>query len=361
MTAHRLLIRKAEPSDADAARALFAIRSESDEATPTDNARGPDLENPTRKLWLAFDGGRAVAMTSIQERQLRIGKQQRHVAYWTGLFVDPGYRSSLVYPQLLLAMFAGLRGAGIDHLYAAVRRQLVAEAHQKAGFTKIGDLAVLAKPLRPALLWSKYKRLIRQGAAHRVLRAVCGVPDGGIGVLVRLQSMQQAGETINIPWTSSDVEEVAALYRVGAGGCTVQKWTPDTLRARYARDDSRYQLLGVRRGNQLLAAVIIRVVDRALGIRAAVIMDLVHAPDAGRAARAALAAAERLALNHDCDVVLFLDGLPPEDSRLVRRRGYFRSPEKYSLLLRPLRGTAHEPFSVDLRSWRFAFGDHDTF
>jgi hypothetical protein len=90
-------------------------------------------------------------------------------------------------------------------------------------------------------------------------------------------------------------------------------------------------------------------------------MDLIHDPNSNRAAKMALAGVERLALASECEGVLLLDGLSAEDARLVRSRAYLKAPEKYSLLMWTDRGTDPLRFPQDLRSWRFAFGDHDTF
>ena len=358
----RFRIKRAELSDAKAVHALFAIRRQTDEATAVD-ARGPGLDRAARILWLALDGDRAVGMTSVQERQLRVGHEHLRIAYWTGLFIDPSYRSFFIYPQLILAMFAGLREMGIHRLYAAVRRQQIAEAHLKIGFKKIGDMAVLAKPLRPALLFAKYKRLVRREGGQRFLRALCSVPDAVVGMAIRFQGLRAGAswEVIEIPWASDEVADLARLYEQGYAGQTAQTWSVESLRARYAGQGSDYRLLAVRHQGRLHGAAIVRMVERAEGIRAAVIMDLIHEPNSNRAAKMALAGVERLALASGCEGVLLLDGLSSDDARLVRSRAYLKSPEKYSLLMWTDRGTDPLRFPQDLRSWRFAFGDHDTF
>lgn len=358
----RLVIRRAGRSDEDAMRGLFAVRRHSEESAPGD-ARGPDLDNPSRNLWLALNGDRAVGMTSVQERSIRIGNGMCRIAYWTGLFIDPAYRSHFVYPRLMSAMFAGLRERGIHHLYAAVRRQQIAEAHQKIGFKKIGDMAVLAKPLKPALLFAKYRRLVAAGQGQRFLRLLCSVPDAMAGMGIRLQGPRASEEwkVAQIQWTSSEVSDLAQLYTHGCAGATAQTWSAESLRTRYAPREFGYQLLGVQRQGRLCAAVIVRMVDRSDGIRAAVIMDLIHEPGAMDAAKLALVAVEQLALASGCDVIIFLDGLPSCDNEIVRKRAYLKSSEKYSLLLWKDRRTDTACFPEDLRSWRFSFGDHDTF
>jgi hypothetical protein len=359
---NRLVVRRAERSDEDATRSLFAVRRQAEEATSSD-ARGPELDRAGRTLWLALDGDRAVGMTSVQERHLCVGDEQLRIAYWTGLFIDPSFRSFFIYPRLISAMYVGLREMGIHRLYAAVRRQQIAEAHLKIGFKKIGDMAVLAKPLRPALLFAKYKRFIRPDGSRRFLRALCSVPDAVVGLGVRFQGPRAGAswEVIEISWSSDEVADLARLYAQGHAGYTAQTWNVESLRARYAGQGSDYRLLVVRHQSKLLAAAIVRMVERAEGIRAAVILDLIHEPNSDRAAKMALAGVERLALASGCEGVLLLDGLSPADASLVRSRAYLKSPEKYSLLIWTDRGMDPLCLPQDLRSWRFAFGDHDTF
>jgi N-acetylglutamate synthase-like GNAT family acetyltransferase len=359
---NRLVIRRAERSDEDAVRSLFDVRRQAEEVASSD-ARGPELDRTGRILWLALAGDRAVGMTSVQERQLRVGDERLRIAYWTGLFIDPAYRSFFIYPRLILAMYAGLREMGIHRLYAAVRRQQIAEAHLKIGFKKIGDMVVLAKPLRPALLFAKYKRFVRREGGQAFLRALCSIPDAVVGMGIRFQGFRAdaSWEVIEIPWSSDEVADLARLYEQGHAGQTAQTWSVESLRARYAEKGSDYQLLGVRHQGRLLGAAIVRMVERAEGIRAAIIMDLIHDPNSNRAAKMALAGVERLALASGCEGVLLLDGLSAEDARLVRSRAYLKAPEKYSLLMWTDRGTDPLRFPQNLRSWRFAFGDHDTF
>jgi hypothetical protein len=302
-------------------------------------------------------------MTSVQERQLRVGDERLRIAYWTGLFIDPAYRSFFIYPRLILAMYAGLREMGIHQLYAAVRRQQIAEAHLKIGFKKIGDMVVLAKPLRPALLFAKYKRFVRREGGQAFLRALCSIPDAVVGMGIRFQGFRAdaSWDVIEIPWSSDEVADLARLYVQGHAGQTTQTWSVESLRTRYAGEGSDYRLIGVRCQGRLLGAAIVRMVERAEGIRAAVIMDFVHEPNSNRVAKMVLAAVERLALASGCEGVLLLDGFSPDDARLVRSRAYLKSPEKYSLILWTDRGTDPLRLPQDLQSWRFAFGDHDTF
>lgn len=356
----RPVVRRAVPADAGAVQSLFEVRNRSDDATAAEG-RGPDLDNPIRRLWLAEIGERAVGMTSVQERQLRVGGQVHRVAYWTGLFVDPGPGNAFIYPQLVMGMFKGLREGGIHHLYAAVRRQQIAESHLRIGFRRIGTLRVLAKPLRPARLLARHRRLpvAAPGGTGALLRGLCALPDALAVAAIRLQGPR--GATILEPMAATDHERLAGLYRDGTAGLVCQAWTPELLRSRYSSSAAAYELVWAGgAGPQSAAAVILRILDRPDGIRAAVLMDVVHGSGAERQARVALAAAERHALAAGCDVMVALGACAGSGS-LLRSRGFIRTPEVYSLLAWTDRAGDPTLFPMDVDAWRFAFGDHDTF
>ena len=252
---------------------------------------------------------------------------------------------------------------GLCALYAAVRRQQIADAHLKIGFKKIGEMPVLAKLLRPVSLFAKHKRLVRASDGQVWLRRLCSIPDSIVGLGVRFQGPHPRGpwRVEEMSWTESVREDVSCLHAVANVGTTAQIWTSDLLGARYGMSEHEYRAIGVWRKDRFVGAAIVRIVDRQGGIRAAVIMNLVSEPEFPGAGSLALAAVERLALGENCDVVLFLDGISEVEARLARRRGYITSPERYTLLLWKDRDIDPAIFPRDRQSWRFSFGDHDTF
>jgi hypothetical protein len=159
------------------------------------------------------------------------------------------------------------------------------------------------------------------------------------------------------------VGEVADLLAGGAPERIRESWNPESLRYRYrqTREATGYVLLGGPAGARLTGAVIYRLAERLGGIQATVIMDLVGAPGAEGQVAAALLEVERRALRAGSDLLMFLDGLGPGISALVRSAGYRPSPESYEFLVRPAGRTAASPSAGRLDRWRFTFGDHDAF
>ena len=90
--------------------------------------------------WLAIDGDRPVGFTSMFLRTLCLEDETIQAGYWTNLYIAPGYSQMMLYPRLPMTMFEWIRQQKYAFLYAAVRRQKVAQAHQAIGFAKCGEL-----------------------------------------------------------------------------------------------------------------------------------------------------------------------------------------------------------------------------
>jgi hypothetical protein len=265
-------------------------------------------------------------------------------------------------------MFAGLRSMGIRHLYAAVRRQQVADTHLKIGFRRIGALNVAAKPLRPAALAAKY--LIKSPAPvlALALRLACRIPDALAGALLRLLDPLPQRGVVRLDLAAAHSGLVADLYARRPPPAVAQAWSAESVAARYRRGGARYTGFGVCRkaapgaaDQRLSAAVITRIVDRPEGIRAAVILDMVHDGSAHHGLGRALAAAEHAALQAGCEVIFCLAPATLDPGLPLRRRGYLRTGENYNLLLWTDKGQPADLFPADPARWHFAFADHDTF
>ena len=349
----RLSIRQATAEDLPAAVRLFEIRD--------GHAYQPELIfhkvgrfDPERTLaWLAYDGSRPVGMTMMLLRELNVDGEKLRAGYWANLYIRPEYRQFLLYPRLTLAMTKALRNHDLAILYTAIRDAEVARAHVKLGFSKLGELTVRAKPLRPV-------RLFLRAKAWHVSDQFASLPDYLYRGLLKMRSPNGSDLQVCEMPLSSNLAEFASL--LDQTRCRVrQVWNCNRLNDRYAsnRDGEPYTLLGARRHGMLVAAALWRAAVRGSKVRAGVLMDLAFRHGEEYAARKVIAAAEVCALDKNCDVMLHLDGLN-EAGSMIHKFGYCFSPERYTVLLWPTEA-AKNRLLADLRSWRYAFADHDTF
>jgi hypothetical protein len=273
----------------------------------------------------------------------------------------------MLYPRLPLAMLKAVPALGLELVYASVRRGGLAPAHERLGFARLGTLPVLVDALRPGRLVALYRG--RSWAAPLLApadlcyRALLGARRARQAARARASSPDSGVEIAALPWDGARAGELAGLLAAGGSARIRESWTAESLSYRYrrTREGSDYFLVGALAGGRLVGAVIYREAERLGGIRAAVILDVIAAPGAERRLAGVLLEVERRALAAGCDLLLFLDGLGPETSALLRASGYRPSPEIYEFLVWPAARAAAGGAVGRLESWRFGFGDHDAF
>jgi len=312
-----------------------------------------------RQVWLAVDGKSAVGLTMLEPRILQWGGRHRRAGYWTNLFVHPDYRTTMLYPRLVLEMFRGAEEAGLDFVYTAVRRQQVARAHLAMGMHSIGELPVLAKVLRPGSLLAKYKQLGKRA------RLLSRGPDSAYAAYLHLRRPRTPPpfSIEELDWNSSDVSRFTDILCSSGGERVCQAWTPDSLRFRFEDplDGPPYRLIAARKNGRLTGGAVYRVVEREKQIRLGVIMLVVHEPNEFDAARFCLAEIERQASAQNAEVILCLPTPGALTKGSLRALGYRESPETYILMCRMTSRTPEGRPAQDLSQWHYAFVDHDAF
>jgi len=344
-----LHIRRAGPDDRQAVAKLVREAG----------GREYDLKRmPDRVVWIACAGERAVGLTMLEPRTLGWEDEDWEAGYWTDLYIDPAYRRTTLYPRLASAMFQHAREAGLAFVYAAVRRPEVARAHLAIGMTKADDLPVLAKPLLPASLIAKYKRL---PPAFSILGAGLDVTYAAFLRCRRRLSPRWPVE--ELPWTQANVEQWLELRQRSASSRLHQAWTPASLLRRLEEDPdgAPYLLLGARTNGRLAAAAVYRLIHRRSAIRTGVILEIAHEENGLAALEACLWEIERRASEQGAEVILCLPTPEAMANGALKELGYRESPERYILMYRMTSRTPARQPAPGLSGWHYAFVDHDAF
>ncbi len=358
-SAGSLTIRRADPDDLPEVARLFRLVSERDYDLPTVERLVCGLDPQRYYVWLALTGGQAVGMTMMEPRTLQRDGQVLRAGYWTNLFVDPAYRTSTLYPRLPFAMFKGASEAGMDLVYAAVRRPRVAEAHLAIGMRQIARLPVLAKPIRPASLIAKHNNW---GAwAKRLSR----LPDAAYAgyLAVRRSPVSEDYSIEELPWDAAEVRRLVEIAGASASPRLRQLWSAELFRERFAynSDGAPYTLVGAFRRRDLVAGAVYRMARRGKNICAGIVMEAVYEDGEEQAVQGALAEIERRAHAAGADVVLCLPGWDERSPEIFRGLGYMTSPESYVLMRRSTAEATRDLPLDDASAWRFGFADHDAF
>jgi hypothetical protein len=351
-TARRVVIRATTPHDLPIVRDLLTERDGRawDDASTAWFLHGLD---PERCLgWLAFAGDRPAGLSTVFRRTLRGPGGTWRAGYWANLFVRPDARDLMLYPRLTTTMLAAAPGLGLDVLYGGTRQKNVAFAHTRMGFTTIGTVPLLVKPLRPARLLAKYR-------GWPVLGAVAAPIDALWGLSLAASRMGTGGASEVAEGPGAQARAWSERLAAVAERRVVDAWTPESFAYRYerTREGTSYHLLHDEHGS----ALIWRLAEREPDIRAAVVMDVLPSPDGHRSLGAVLAEFERRSRRSGAEVAMFLSGLGEGVHAAFGRAGYRPAHESYDLQVWPAAALAATPALADPGSWRFTFGDHDAF
>lgn len=318
-----------------------------------------DLDPQRIVVWIAHAEGVPAGLNAIYLRQLMVGDRELTAGYWGHLFVLPEFRKAMIYPRLVLTMFQWAKQHALDMVYTATRRQEVALSHLKLGFRKVGDLAVLAKILRPATLMAKMMPILRPAAGYM------GPIDGvwrGVKRVVRFAGTRGRD---GLQFKASPFDDFAlALINEETAGRMRTVWTLEDWHRRFATtiEGFPYQSCSVLHGNQMAGAAMTRLAVRGDGaVNVDVIMECVTTPGNPRLLRALLDKIEQQAESHRADAILMLEPTDENQARQFKSCGYWRTPERYSLLVWPAAILNELPEIQQLTNWRFSFAEHDAF
>jgi hypothetical protein len=308
--------------------------------------------------WLAFAGNEPAGLTTVEPCILERRGTAINAGYWRYLWVRPDQRRTTLYPRLVFTMIAEAAVLGMDLVYGAIRRPDVAAGHIALGMQRVGEIPVLARPLRPARLFSKF-----HGFADLFVR-LSAIPDLPYAQYLSLRrSSTRSGYVItDIAATEVDPGAVIPALREIYAQDLQRRPTPESFANRYYSnsDGAQYRVLTVGRSGAVSAAIVYRIAVRGNDIRNLVIMEMGYRFSDQAAMKFGLLAIEKQALQLGCEVILFLSSRWSSQT-FLRKLGYFRSNETYILMKKPTGRNATAIVTENLNDWYFTFADHDAF
>jgi len=308
--------------------------------------------------WIAFGGNEPVGLTTLEPCILERGGTAMGAGYWRYLWVRPDQRRTPLYPRLVFTMIAEAAALGIDLVYGAIRRPDVAAGHIALGMQKVGEIPVLARPLRPARLFSKFHGL------PDVLMRLSTVPDLVYGQYLSLRgpSIRSGYVITDAAATEVDPSAIIPTLREMYASELRRRLTSESFAGRYHSnsDGAQYRVLSVGRSGAVSAAIVYRIAVRGKGIRTLVIMEMGYRFSDQAALKFGLLEIEKQALRLGCEVILSLSSSRASHT-LLRQLGYFRSNETYILMKKPTGRNTTAIVMENLDDWHFTFADHDAF
>jgi hypothetical protein len=308
--------------------------------------------------WLALAGDDPVGVTMLEPCTLEHRGTQTKAGYWRYLWVRPDQRKTGLYPRLVFTMIAAAAEVGIDLVYGAVRRPDVAAGHLALGMQKVGEIPVLAKPLNPAALFSKFHGL---GSLAVGLSAA---PDFAYRQYLSMKHLASGSHYVITDTAATQAEPDLIIPALRDLYASQLQWrlTPESFLKRYSinSDGDQYRALSVHASGEVRAAIVYRTATRRKNIQALAIMELGCRRADQQALRAGLVELDKRAIDLHCEVILCLSSARVIQTAL-RQSGYLKSNENYVLMKKATNQQAGGSVPDELDSWYFTFCDHDAF
>src|SRR5436309_12068347 len=215
--------------------------------------------------WLAFAGNEPAGLTTLEPCILERRGTAIDAGYWRYLWVRPDQRRTTLYPRLVFTMVTEAAVLGIDLVYGAIRRPDVAAGHIALGMQEIGEIPVLARPLRPARLFSKF-----HGFADIFVR-LSAIPDLAYAQYLSLRRrLTRSGYVItDVAATEVDPGAIIPTLREMYASELRRRLTSESFAGRYHSnsDGAQYRVLSIGRSGAVNAAIVYRIAVRGKGIR----------------------------------------------------------------------------------------------
>lgn len=352
-------IRRAVQSDLPA---LTELMREADERPYTDDDVRwilRDLDESKFVAWIAHVEETPCGITMLQRVPLRWRHHDYRAGFWVNLYVRPSMRQTRLFPRLVMQMFREAAGLRFDLIYAATRRQQVADANLALGMSQVGRLTLFGKLLRPGRLmrkhrgWGWWSRL-PLGLADFLFTT---------SLRLRLRQISQFTRPLDLCADQIALEAILAQRNHESSHSVFTPYESTSFQERYQRgpDGGSYSIIGSIRHDGKASVLIWRLAERGANIRAAIVMDVIGADTDPQAVSNLFQVMHQVALDSGAEVVLALPGWDPRAVDLLRSLGYLKMPEVYTVMVRRMTNLSDDFPLNDISRWRYTFADNDAF
>jgi len=253
----------------------------------------------------------------------------------------------------MLKMLKEYKDLGVDFAYSLSNRSEVVRAHQAFGFYKIGDSVVYAKPYNLI-------KIARHLTKSKLLNIIIGPALFIAQKLLRLKRAAGKGNVVLREISKFDpgidrfLSEVQRYFPYGIlRDSAFLNWRTVDSRGR------KYRIFVAEEGRNITGYVILRAMKmKQFDVLA--IVDIMFAPEHHDVGKALLDAVHEMARKLNVDMSNCL--LNPHDPLypIIKKHGYFKTPESISLFTHEPKGAGHEFSENSFDKWHITWLDHDS-
>lgn len=268
------------------------------------------------------------------------------------LMVHEKYRRELIFPRMELKFLKEYKGLGFNFVFSLGNREQVVKAHLSFGFCKIGDLPVYAKPYK---LGGIVRSRIKSNILYAVMKPGLFIAE----TLLRLRTTADKGDlaTAEISQFDPGIDQFLAeaqrqFHYSALRNSAILNW-------RFAGSPSvKYRILVTKEDGKIVGYAVLRRMEmNRFDVLA--IVDILFSPDRIDAGKSLLNAVHKIAVQSNVEMIACLlnsyDPLCP----VLRKCGYFRTPETFSLFVHEPKGTTPHFSEKTFNKWHLTWFDND--
>jgi len=299
------------------------------------------------------DQNRIIAHYAMVPFKFRKDKKLLRGGFVCELMVDEDYRQELLFPRILLKMLKEYKDLGVDFVYSLGNRAEVVKAYQSFGFRIIGVLAVYAKPYKLSKI---VQHLIKSKILNTIMRP-------GLSIVEKILRLRgSAGgvdlEVIEISKFDSSIDQFISNVQKHFPYCILRDAA--ILNWRTVNSPLRkYRIFVTEEEGNIIGYVILRRMKmKQFDVLA--IVDILFSPERFDAGKALLNASHEIALQLHVDMSTCL--FSPHDPLfpILKKCGYFKTPETFSLFLHEPKGSRPQFKEDTFDKWHLTWLDHDS-
>ncbi len=305
------------------------------------------------RLQIVFeDEGEILAHFGAVPFEMKVGAQRIMAAFAANIVIDKVARNKALFFPLQKSFAKLLAQLGYAFSYGVMTRPVALKAHLATGWKKVGDVMVFARPVSSgAIIGKLYPRLGLQGVIRALALPVQTVFDWftlGGRHRVQIEEVPDFGTSLD-PFLARWVEtqQVTAVR------------SSEILNWRFVDfAERKYRIHVARTGTQVKGYMVTRKMPMHQFSTLALV-DLIAMNDDAETASALLDHCATVARDENVDLIATAF---PEHycfRNLLKRKGFFRTAEKFTLVTKASGGTALPMNSDTFDQWFINWFDHD--
>jgi hypothetical protein len=271
----------------------------------------------------------------------------------SNLVIDPDHRAGMLFISLQSYLQREYQKKNFRFVYGLVTRANVLEPHLRTGWKKIGMVPVYAKPFDfPAVAASALR--------HPLSRALAFAPLKAAESLWRVRWSRRS-RTVSVDEAArfeADADRFLAEFTASLEIGAVR--SREILNWRFAGYSERgYRLFVARQDGHVAGYVVTRRMPLK-HLDALVLVDIAFDPARTEVGEALLRHCDREAMRAGVDVSAAIMNSSSPFAPYLRRFGYLKTPESFTLVVHAPRGAPGPPFAEALfPHWHVTWFDHD--